>query len=94
MHCTANNPLGLNRDEIPEATVEREKAIYMEEVKDKPEEIQEKIMGGKLDKYFAGICLNDQPWVWDDKSSTSAAIKAALGDDAEILGFIRYEIGE
>lgn len=94
MHCTANNPLGLNRDEIPEAVVEREKAIYMDEVKDKPEEIQEKIMGGKLDKYFAGICLNDQPWVWDDKSSTSAAIKAALGDDAEILGFIRYEIGE
>ena len=94
MHCTANNPLGLNRDEISEAVVEREKAIYMDEVKDKPEEIQEKIMSGKLDKYFAGICLNDQPWVWDDKSTTSAAIKEALGDDAEILGFIRYQIGE
>ena len=94
MHCAANDPVSLDRDEIPEATVEREKAIYMDEVKDKPEEIQEKIMTGKLDKYFAGICLNEQPWVWDDKSTTKAAIQAILGDDAEIMGFLRFQIGE
>jgi len=94
MHCAANNPAGLNRDEVPEETVEREKAIYMDEVKDKPEEIQEKILGGKLDKYFAGICLNEQPWVWDDKITTQAAVADALGDDARIVGFIRFQIGE
>ena len=93
MHCAANHPAGLNRDEVPEATVEREKAIYMEEVQDKPEAIQDKIMAGKLDKYFAGICLNEQPWIWDDKSSTRAAVKAALGEDAEILGFYCFKIG-
>jgi len=93
MHCAANNPASLKRDEIPEATVEREKAIYMDEVKDKPEEFQEKIMAGKLDKYFAGICLNEQAWVWDDKTTTSAAIQDALGDDAKIVGFIRFQIG-
>ncbi len=94
MHCAANHPVGLNRDEIPETTVEREKAIYMDEVKDKPEEIQEKIMAGKLDKYFAGICLSEQPWIWDDKSTTSAAVQDVLGDDAEIMGFIRFQIGD
>jgi len=94
MHCAANSPMALGREEIPEATIEREKAIYMDEVKDKPEEIQEKIMGGKLDKYFAGICLNEQPWVWDDKTTTTAAVQDALGDDATIAGFIRFQIGE
>jgi elongation factor Ts len=94
MHCAANDPSGLSRDEVPEAAVEREKAIYMDEVKNKPEEIQEKIMAGKLNKFFAGICLNEQPWIWDDKSSTKAAVQAALGDEAEIVGFIRFQIGE
>ena len=92
MHCAVHNPAGLNRDEIDSETVERERAIYLDEVKDKPENIQEKIVKGKLDKYFAGICLNEQPWVMDDKSSTSAAIKAVLGDDAHIVSFLRFQI--
>jgi elongation factor Ts len=65
----------------------------MDEVRDKPENIQEKIVQGKLDKFFAGICLNEQPWVMDDKSTTDAAIKAALGDDAHIVSFLRFQIG-
>jgi elongation factor Ts len=92
MHCAVYNPAGLNRDEIDGDTVARERAIYMDEVKDKPENIQEKIVEGKLDKFFAGICLNEQPWVMDDKSTTGAAIKAALGDDAHIVSFLRFQI--
>ena len=93
MHCAVYNPDGLSRDEIDAQTVERERAIYMDEVKDKPENIQEKIVEGKLDKFFAGICLNEQPWVMDDKSTTAAAVKAALGDDAQIMSFLRFQIG-
>lgn len=93
MHCAVHNPAGLSRDEIAAETVERERAIYMDEVKDKPENIQEKIVEGKLDKFFAGICLNEQPWVMDDKSTTGGAIKAALGDDAHIVSFLRFQIG-
>ena len=63
-------------------------------VKDVSKGIQLLIMAGKLNKFFAGICLNEQPWIWDDKSSTKTAIQTALGDEAEIVGFIRFQIGE
>ena len=62
-------PAALTRDEIPAAEVEREKAIYLEEVKSKPAEIQEKIVNGKVEKYYAGTVLAEQPWFKDDSMS-------------------------
>jgi len=85
----ARKPSALTREEIPAAEVERERKIYLEseDVLAKPEDKREFIVKGKLEKYFAGAALLEQPWVLDDKLSVSKALVAALGKDARIEGF-------
>lgn len=92
MHIAALKPACLNRDEMPADEVEREKAIYMDEVKSKPENIQEKIVAGKLEKFFAERALVEQAWVLDDKLTVAKAMVAALGDGTTIDGFKRFEV--
>ena len=96
MHITASKPLALNKDEIDPAVVEQEKAVYAEQVKDKPAQIIDKIVDGKMNKFFADNCLLDQPFVKDDSKSvqevlTEAAKKA--GGEATIKRFVRFEVG-
>jgi elongation factor Ts len=93
MHATALPPTALSRDEIPQDLVERETAIYREEVSDKPEGIQEKIIGGKLNKFFAGVALREQPWVMDDSKSVQKAVEEALGQGTIITDYARFAIG-
>jgi len=93
MHIVVYNPDGLNRDEIPESLISREKAIYMEAVAGKPEEIKEKIVQGKLEKFFAGRVLTEQPWVKDDKMSVQKALEAALGAGTKLEAFERFQVG-
>jgi len=93
MHAAALPPSALAREEVSPALVEREVAIYREEVKGKPEEIQDKIIQGKLEKFYAGICLREQPWVMDDSKSVEKAVAGALGGDAIITDFARFAIG-
>lgn len=94
MHAAALPPSALSRDDIDAELVEREKAIYREEVKNKPEEIQEKIIGGKLNKFYAGVALREQPWVMDDSMSVEKAIAKALGAGTVITDYARFNIGE
>jgi elongation factor Ts len=73
--------------------VEREKAIIMEELSGKPAEIQEKIMVGRLEKFYAGQVITEQPWVKDDKRSVQKVLQASMGDSAQLTGFTRFEVG-
>lgn len=94
MHAAALPPTALSRDEIDEELVSREVAIYREEVKDKPADIQDKIIAGKLNKFYGGICLREQPWVMDDSKSVEKAIEGALGKGTIITDYARFSVGE
>jgi len=96
MHITATKPLALNKDQIDAETIEREKAIYAEQVKNKPENIIDKIIQGKLQKFFAENCLLQQPFVKDDSKTVEQVLADAAkqaGGEAKIARFVRFEVG-
>jgi len=96
MHITATKPLALDKDGIDPETIEREKAIYAEQVKGKPDNIIEKIVEGKMKKFYAENCLLQQPFVKDDTKTVEQVISEAAkqdGGEAKIKRFVRYELG-
>jgi elongation factor Ts len=93
MHVAFNKPDGLSRTEISPEMVERERAIYLEEVKGKPPEMADKIVAGKLEKFFAGRILTEQPWIRDDKVTVQKALERALGPGTRIEAFACFVIG-
>ena len=96
MHITATKPLALNKDEIDSEVIEREKSIFAEQVKNKPANIIEKIVEGKLRKFFAENCLLDQPFVKDDSKSVAEVLADAAkqaGGEATIKRCVRFEVG-
>lgn len=96
MHITATKPLALDKGGIGPETIEQEKAIFAEQVKNKPPEIVEKIVEGKMKKFFAENCLLDQPFVKDDSKSVAEVLTQAAkqaGGEAKIARFTRFEVG-
>lgn len=98
MHVAAANPIGLSREEIPAEVLEREKAIYVQQALDsgKPENIVEKIVAGKMDKYYGEICLLEQKFVKDPDLSIQDMINeivAAMGENITIKRFARFAVG-
>jgi elongation factor Ts len=94
MHVAMYNPLAVSRAEIPASEIERERAIYLEEVKGKPAEMQEKIAAGKLEKFYADRVLPEQKWVKDDSKTVQKVLADALGKGAKIEAFSRIQIGK
>ncbi|MDB5178396.1 MAG: tsf [Patescibacteria group bacterium] len=96
MHVAAANPEYLNAEMVPEEIVEREKAVYRKEVEGKPAEIIEKIVDGKLAKFYEQICLVNQPFVKDPDvtvSKLTSNMVAKLGENIIIRRFERMELG-
>lgn len=93
LHIAAIKPEFLARSEVPAETLEREKEIYRVEVAKRPPDIQEKILAGKLEKFYADRVLPEQPWVKDDKSTVQKVLTKELGQGAAIAAFSRFEIG-
>lgn len=96
MHITATKPLALNKDEIDPKIIEHEKSIFAEQMKNKPANIIEKIVEGKMKKFFAENCLLDQPFVKDDSKSVAQVLTEAAkeaGGEATIKRFVRFEVG-
>jgi elongation factor Ts len=99
MHIAASAPLFLKREDVPSDVVEKEKAIYREQLREqgKPEKVWDKILEGKLDKFYKDICLVDQPFVKDpDKSIQQLTVDmvAKIGENIQIRRFTRYQLGE
>ncbi len=97
MQIAAANPLGVVRSDVPPAVVLRESAIFKEEIKGKPENIAEKIVQGKLNKFYQSACLLEQPFIRDDKLSIQQLLDQAakkIGDTLHIKGFVRFQLGE
>jgi elongation factor Ts len=96
MHITATKPLALGKDQIDAETIEREKAIFAEQVKNKPANIIDKIVEGKMQKFYAENCLLQQPYVKDDSKSVEQFLAEAAkqaGGQAKIERFVRFEVG-
>ena len=100
MHIAAASPQWVRREDVPGDVLERERAIYREQVKDKPAQVIDKIVDGKLESFFAqvpGGCLVDQPSIRDPKVTIGQAIQAAiakLGENISIARFVRFKLGE
>jgi elongation factor Ts len=99
MHIAATNPLYLSKEDIPQDAIEREKEIYRAQVKDKPPHVVEKIIEGKLEKFYTEACLLEQLFVKDpeQKQRIRDIITekiAKLGENIVLRRFARFQIGE
>jgi elongation factor Ts len=94
MHVTFAKPQALSRQQIPADAIEREKAVYREseDVLAKPEDKREKIVQGKLEKYFSSVALLEQPWFKDDKLTVQKVLAAELGPAAKIEAFALFQV--
>jgi elongation factor Ts len=99
LQIAAQAPLYVSRDEVPAAAIEREKAIYRDQMatSGKPANVIEKIIEGKLNSYFEQVCLLEQPSIRDPKVKVEDMIKATigkLGENIAVARFARFKVGE
>ena len=98
MHVAASNPIYVRADEIPPEALEREKAIYREQLmtEKKPEKIWDKIIEGKLKKYYEDVCLVDQKFIKNTDVTVGTLITnmiAKTGENIVIRRFARFQLG-
>ncbi|MCB1205651.1 MAG: elongation factor Ts [Verrucomicrobiae bacterium] len=97
MHIAAAHPICVRRDEVPAEKVEAEKDIYRDQMKGKPADIIEKILDGKLGKFYSINCLLEQPFIKDGDKTIQNLIdelSKATGDTVTVTRFSRYALGE
>ena len=99
MHVAAANPQFLSTDSVDAASLEREKAIYRDQgaAQGKPADIVEKMIVGRVRKYYEEVVLLEQPYVMDDKSKISQVVEKAgkdIGVPVKLVGFVRFALGE
>jgi elongation factor Ts len=99
MHIAASNPFYIKREDIPSEVIEKEKTIYASQIENKPPQVVEKIIAGKLEKFYTDTCLMDQIFVKDpdgrQKIKDLVVEKIAkLGENILIKRFVRFQLGE
>ena len=99
MHIAAANPVYVSRDEVPAETLEREKEIYRAQVTNKPPQVVEKIIEGKLDKFFSDMCLLEQVFIKDPEGKKKVKDiitdkMAKVGENIIVRRFARFQLGE
>jgi len=99
MHITASNPIAISPEDLPSEIVEKEKEIYRDQAlqSGKPEKVVEKIVEGKLKKFFSEVCLLNQAYVKDPDTTIQNLLnelKAKTGENIIIKRFIRFKLGE
>jgi elongation factor Ts len=99
MHIAAMNPLYVRREEVPAELVEKEKEIYAHQAKEsgKPENVIQKMVDGKIEKFFKEICLLEQPFVKNPDVTIEKLIVEAvakLGENITVRRFARFKVGE
>jgi elongation factor Ts len=99
MHVAAANPLFVKREDVPAAVTEREKSVHTDQVRamKKPENVIEKIVEGKMDKFYGDICLLEQSFIKDPDVKIQSLLTekiAKLGENITIKRFVRFELGQ
>lgn len=98
MQVAAQNPLVVQREDLPVDVLDRERGIYKEQAlaSGKPENIVDRIVDGKIDKYYSEVCLLEQPFVKDTDITVGDLLTqtiATLGENIRIARFVRVEVG-
>jgi len=99
MHIAALSPLYTSREDVDPDILEKEKEIYITQAKNsgKPEKVWDKIVTGRIEKFFSEVCLMEQTYIKDDKLTITDVINeliAKLGENISIRRFVRYQLGE
>jgi elongation factor Ts len=98
MHIAATNPVAVTREEVPDNIISREKEIYIQQALDsgKPQNIVEKMVTGKIEKFLAEICLLEQKFVKDPDHSIQELLTdmvGKIGENITIKRFVRFQVG-
>jgi elongation factor Ts len=97
LHIMAVNPLYVRREDVPEDVVAEQKRIFMAQVAEKPQNIQEKIAEGKLNAWYGESVLMDQMFVKDDSKAVRdviLAVNSRTGENISVARFARFVVGE
>ena len=99
MQVAAMNPLYVRREEVPEEVITRERDIARNQAikSGKPEKIVDKIVDGRMEKYFEENCLMEQAYIRDDSKTCEQLVKemiGKIGENIQVRRFTRYEMGE
>src|SRR5213596_2574674 len=97
LHIAAAHPLYVSRADVPSNLIEAEREIYKAQAKGKPENVAEKIIDGKLDKFFSTVCLLEQAFIKNPDQTIKELLNAKvaeLGENILIRRFTRYLVGE
>ena len=99
MHIAASNPMGLNPEDVDSAVIEKEKEIFRAQMLEegKPENIIDKIVEGKVEKFYKEVCLMSQQYVKDPQQTITELLKETIshiGENIQIKRFVRFQIGE
>lgn len=97
MQIAAARPLYIDKSQVPETVIEKEKALYRAQVEGKPQEIVNKIVEGKLEKFFQEVCLLNQPFIRDTELTVNEYLVskiAKIGENLVVRRFVRYQLGE
>lgn len=99
MQIAASNPVGLNPEDVDQAIVEKEREIYRAQMLEegKPENIIDRIVDGKVEKFYKDVCLMSQPYVKDPQKTVTDVLKETIGkigENIQITRFARFQIGE
>jgi len=99
MQIAATNPAYMKREDVPLEVVEKEKEIYTSQIKDKPPQVVEKIIEGKLEKFYTDNCLMEQGFIKDPEQKKKikdiiAEKIARLGENIVVRRFVRFQLGE
>lgn len=99
LHIAATNPLYLSKEDVPAEVLDKEKEELMDQAKTegKPDNIAQKIVEGRLEKYFSEVCLLEQPFVKDQDMTITELINqkvAKIGEKIVLSRFCRFQIGE
>ena len=96
LHIAAANPLYVGASEITPEVIEKEREIYREQVKDKPADVMDKIIDGKLAKFYEEVCLMEQPFFRDPDKKVKEFLTesvAKMGEKVVVRRFVRYQLG-
>jgi|SRR3989338_8518940 len=96
LQIAATNPLYVKPEDVPQEVVEKEKSIYGEETTGKPANIVEKIVQGKLDKWYSDVCLMRQSFIKDEDLTIEEVVKSKiskLGENIQVRRFVRFSLG-
>lgn len=99
MHIAATNPVGIAIEDVPQEIIDKEKEIYHAQAVDlgKPEKMIEKIVEGKLNKFFKENCLLNQPYIRDPNITITDLLNemiAKIGENISIKRYVRFQVGE